>query len=308
MWIFISGQTGFYFDMNRKNYNPKPPWLRKSLATGPEFEKTRTLLRREGLTTVCHEARCPNIRECFSRKTATFMIMGNRCTRNCRFCAVANGRPDPPDRSEPERLARAARDLGLRYVVVTSVTRDDLPDGGASCFADTVQAICKTIPCALVEVLIPDFSGNRDALLSVLEAKPSVMNHNIETVERLYSDIRPGADYNRSLSLLKEAASRGETVKTGLMLGLGETGKELEQTLRDSLNAGVRILTMGQYLQPAPDKERVSRFVPPEEFDEWKTEALHMGFTAVASGPFVRSSYNAAGLYNTFLAATSPSR
>lgn len=287
---------------NHNRPSPKPPWLRKKLATGPGYEQTRSFLRKQALHTVCQEARCPNLRECFSRRTATFLIMGNCCTRNCRFCAITQGRPEPPDRFEAEGVAAAVKDLDLTYVVITSVSRDDLPDGGASCFVETMEAIGRRVPGALMEVLIPDFRGNREALLLVLRSGPTVLNHNVETVPRLYPDIRPEADYNRSLEVLKRSAdfSASLPVKTGLMLGLGETVDELKETLRDIHQAGARILTLGQYLQPAAGKHPVARFVPPEEFEQWKEEALSMGFAAVASGPFVRSSYDAAGLHGSF--------
>ncbi len=283
--------------MKHTRHIPKPRWLKQNLVTGPGFEQTRELLRQKGLTTVCSEARCPNIRECFSRHRATFLIMGGICTRNCRFCAVEQGQPEPPAGDEAQRVAEAAFNLNLDYVVVTSVTRDDLPDGGASHFAATIAAVRFTNPGTKVEVLVPDFMGDLSALSTVLEAEPVVINHNIETVSRLYPAIRNGADYFRSLGLLETAARRGTIpVKTGLMLGLGESEQELRQAFIDVRNAGTRILTLGQYLQPAPDKIPVSRYVPPDEFDHWKNEALSMGFAAVASGPFVRSSYDASGL------------
>lgn len=282
--------------------SPKPKWLRKGLAAGPGYEQTRSFLREKGLHTVCQEARCPNLRECFSRSTATFLILGNRCTRNCRFCAVTQGRPEPPDRLEAEQVAAAAADMNLTYVVITSVTRDDLADGGASCFVETIEAIRRRVPGARVEALVPDFRGDPEALCSVLRSGPAVLNHNMETVLRLYPDVRPGADYHRSLELLGRAASFKSSMpaKTGLMLGLGETTDELKETMQDIYRAGARILTLGQYLQPAPGKHPVARFIPPEEFEAWKKEALAMGFAAVASGPFVRSSYNAAELHLSF--------
>ncbi|MCK9229133.1 MAG: lipoyl synthase [Syntrophales bacterium] len=287
----------------RTRPSPKPKWLKKRLAAGPGFEPTRSFLRENALHTVCEEARCPNLRECFSRGTATFLILGNRCTRNCRFCAITQGRPDPPDRLEAGRVAAAAEDMNLAYVVVTSVTRDDLADGGASCFAETVTAIRRRVPGAAAEILVPDFQGDREALLGVLRSGPAVLNHNMETVSRLYPVVRPGADYDRSLGVLARAAAFSPSipVKTGLMLGLGETAAELKETLKDIYRAGARIITLGQYLQPAPGKHPVARFVPPEEFEQWKEEARATGFAAVASGPFVRSSYDAAALHGSFL-------
>ncbi|MFZ0132732.1 MAG: lipoyl synthase, partial [Desulfobacterales bacterium] len=253
------------------------------------------------LHTVCQEAKCPNIWECFSSRTATFLILGDRCTRNCRFCAVAHLPVEPPDAGEPERVAEAVAKMGLGYVVVTSVTRDDLPDGGAGHFAATIRAIRRRVPRAGIEVLIPDFQGNAAALRSVLDARPHVLNHNIETVPRLYAEVRPGAVYSRSLALLGQARRHDASVatKSGLMLGLGETDTEIRQTLRDLLDVGCRLLTLGQYLQPSRDHLPVARYVPPAEFDQWKQSALQMGFNEVASGPFVRSSYHAQELFST---------
>jgi len=277
----------------------KPPWLIRRLPTVPEYEKIRSLLSEGRLHTVCQEARCPNIWECFSCQTATFLIMGDRCTRRCRFCAVTQGQPGPLDFGEPERVAEAVCTLKLRYAVITSVTRDDLPDGGAGCFAETIRAIRRKMPDTRVEVLIPDFQGNQDALRTVMEAGPDVLNHNIETVPRLYPAVRPQAIYSRSLELLRRVHSYGDRVpvKSGLMLGLGETSHEIRETLHDLLNAGCRILTLGQYLQPSEAQVPAARFVTPEEFDEWREIALHKGFSQVASGPFVRSSYHAKELF-----------
>ncbi len=277
----------------------KPEWLRKKLPSGPEYEKIRRLLAQSRLHTVCQEARCPNMFECFKSGTATFLILGDRCTRDCRFCAVVHGRPSPPDADEPARVAGAAASLGLEYVVVTSVTRDDLPDGGASAFRDTIYALRKRIPHVSVEVLIPDFQGSNAALEEVLSARPNVLNHNIETVPRLYASVRPGAAYTRSLEVLSNAGRRAPDipVKSGMMLGLGESEKEVDETLHDLADAGCRLLTLGQYLQPGPQHTPVSRFIPPQEFQSWKDRALEIGFKAVASGPFVRSSYHAREMY-----------
>jgi lipoic acid synthetase len=277
----------------------KPPWLRRRLPTGPVYEQVRSLLQKGCLHTVCQEARCPNLWECFSEKTSTFMILGDRCTRNCRFCAVAHGPRALPDPAEPGRVARAAADLGLSYVVVTSVTRDDLPDGGAGLFADTIRALRHRIPGVAVEVLIPDFQGSPDALRAVLAAHPDVLNHNIETVPRCYPTVRPEADYQRSLELLARGGRWAPDIptKSGLMLGLGETEIEIRATLRDLRNAGCSILTMGQYLQPTQNHLPVSRYVPPEAFDQWRRTGLDMGFVEVAAGPFVRSSYHARESY-----------
>lgn len=273
----------------------KPPWLRRRLPTGPEYEKIRKSLSDRRLHTVCQEALCPNIWECFSCQTATFLIMGERCTRNCRFCAVTQGQPEPPDTAEPERVAEAVCSMKLRYAVITSVTRDDLPDGGAGCFAETIRAVRRKMPDTLVEVLIPDFQGDSDALRIVMEAGPDVLNHNIETVSRLYPEVRPQAVYFRSLELLRRVYGYNAAipVKSGIMLGLGETSQEIHDSLHDLLNARCRILTLGQYLQPSRKHLPVARFVPPEEFEYWRETALNMGFSQVASGPFVRSSYHA---------------
>ncbi|MGD8294044.1 MAG: lipoyl synthase [Desulfobacterales bacterium] len=277
----------------------KPPWLKQRLPTGPEFEKIKGMISQDRLHTVCQEAGCPNMWECFSHHTATFLIMGSRCTRNCRFCAVAEGPLEPPDPDEPARVADVARQMGLKYVVVTSVTRDDLPDGGARIFAETIMKIRQQIPDVRVEVLIPDFQGSRQALETVLNAHPDVLNHNIETVPRLYAEVRPQADYRRSLELIQRAHAFDDALmtKSGLMLGLGENRKEVSRTLEDMLEAGCRLLTLGQYLQPSKEHLPVKRFIPPEEFDQWRQKALKMGFVEVASGPFVRSSYHARELF-----------
>jgi lipoic acid synthetase len=279
----------------------KPSWLRKKFPRGPEYEIIRSLLKEKHLHTVCEEAKCPNIWQCFSRKTATFLIMGSICTRNCRFCAITNGKPDIPDPGEPARVAEAALKMDLHYVVVTSVTRDDLPDGGASCFAYTIGEIREKMPDTLVEVLIPDFLGDSDALRAIVNARPDVVNHNLETVPRLYQSVRPEASYERSLEVLKLVGKFDPSIptKSGIMLGLGETGEEIRNTLGDILDTGCRIVTLGQYLQPSPDHLPVERFVHPDEFDKWCDSALEMGFSAATSGPFVRSSYHARELYDT---------
>lgn len=279
----------------------KPPWLRRKLPSGPVYEQVKSLIRDGELHTVCQEAKCPNQWECFSCRTATFLIMGPRCTRNCRFCAVEHGPLGLPDPEEPARVAEAAGRLGLRYVVVTSVTRDDLPDGGAALFAATIKAIREKVPDVLVEVLVPDFQGDADALRKVVAARPDVLNHNVETVPRLYPSVRPGAVYRRSLELLSGAKESDPSLptKSGLMLGLGESSEEIRETLQDLLNARCNLLTLGQYLQPSSGHLPVERFITPEEFAGWKAIALEMGFSQVASGPFVRSSYHAKDLYGT---------
>jgi lipoic acid synthetase len=278
----------------------KPRWLRRRLPSGPEYEQVRDLIKKGRLHTVCQEAACPNQFECFSNHTATFLIMGDRCTRNCRFCNVETGtRPAPLDSDEPARVAEAVEQLGLHYVVITSVTRDDLPDGGAGHFAATIHEIRKRRPDSVIEVLIPDFLGDAAALRTVLDAGPDVLNHNIETVARLYPQVRPQAVYRRSLALL-EAVSRHRPAippKSGLMVGLGETLQEIRQTLTDLRQSGCRFLTIGQYLQPTLDHLPVRRYVTPEEFEELGDVARGMGFEAVASGPFVRSSYHAREMY-----------
>ena len=279
----------------------KPLWLKQRLPVGPEYEKVRLMLRENRLHTVCQEARCPNIWDCFSKMTATFMILGDCCTRDCRFCAVEQGPCEPPDPEEPERVAAAVETMGLDYVVVTSVTRDDLPDGGAGWFARTIREIHKRLPDLPVEILVPDFMGSRGAIRTVLEPNPAVLNHNIETVPRLYGIVRPRADYGRSLELLgcAKGLNADLPIKSGLMLGLGETDGEIRRTLADLLEAGCTLLTLGQYLQPSKDHLPVARYVPPEAFENWRTFALNMGFAGVASGPFVRSSYQAKKLYET---------
>jgi lipoic acid synthetase len=282
-----------------KKHVRKPEWLKRNLPSGPAYERVRNLLSKSGLHTVCREAKCPNMWECFSRHTSTFLIMGPNCTRNCRFCAVEQGPLGLPDPEEPVRVAEAAQKMKLKYVVITSVTRDDLPDGGAGHFASTVRQVKNTIPDVLVEILIPDFLGDEKALNIVMESGPDVLNHNIETVSRLYPSVRPEADYFRSLEVLRHAKKMNTSVltKSGLMLGLGELPGEVGETLKDLVEAGCNILTIGQYLQPSSRHIEVDRFVSPEEFDNWRNTALETGFSEVASGPFVRSSYHAKELY-----------
>lgn len=274
---------------------PKPPWLRIRFPSGPQYEQTRRRLHQGRLHTVCQEACCPNMFECFSRHTATFLILGDHCTRDCAFCAVRHGALQPPDPEEAQRVADTAEELKLGYVVVTSVTRDDLPDGGAGQFAATIRALRRTIAGVRVEVLIPDFQGDTAALQTVLDAGPDVLNHNIETIPRLYAAARPQALYQRSLRLLEDAAALTPHIatKSGLMLGLGETDNEIQASLGDLRRVHCRILTLGQYLQPGPENHPVIRYVPPEEFSRWRESALAMGFDDVAAGPFVRSSYRA---------------
>ncbi|HOX87042.1 MAG TPA: lipoyl synthase [bacterium] len=272
---------------------PRPAWLKIKLPAGRNFCQVRDLVRDQQLHTVCESARCPNLGECWGRKTAAFMILGDICTRNCRFCAVHQARPNAIDPQEPERLAETVRDLGLRYVVITSVTRDDLPDGGANHFAETIRQLRRLPRKCRIEVLIPDFQGDARALQTVLDAEPDVLNHNIETVSRLYPQVRPMADYRRSLLLLSRAGQNGAVVKSGLMLGLGEETHEVMQTLQELRDHGVQLLTLGQYLQPSRNHLPVARYVTPEEFAEFKSRGLEMGFSGIESGPLVRSSYHA---------------
>jgi lipoyl synthase len=289
----------------------KPPWLRQRLPADPAFGRMEALLAENGLHTICQEGRCPNRGECFSRKTATFLILGDRCTRRCGFCGVAHGAPAPPDAAEPSRIAAAAAALSLAYCVVTSVTRDDLVDGGAGVFAETIRALRNCIPGARIEVLIPDFAGNAAALEIVIAARPDVIAYNLETVERLYPEARPQAAFARSLELLRRIrrAAPGIRVKSGMMLGLGERPGEVEAALRGLLDAGCRIITLGQYLRPKKECLPVIRHLPPEEFDAWRETARSMGFERVASGPFVRSSYHAEELFSPGIAsATTPNR
>jgi lipoic acid synthetase len=274
-----------------------PAWLVRQAPDTGSIKRMEARLDQLRLATVCQSAHCPNLGECFQQGTATFMILGRNCTRNCRFCAVDKKRPDPLDPDEAQRVAQAAESLGLRHVVVTSVTRDDLPDGGAGQFAATIGAVRRSCPGAMVEVLIPDFRGSVQALDLVVAARPDVFNHNLETVPRLYASIRPQAGYRRSLAVLRHAADYGLAVKSGLMLGLGETDAELLETLRDLKRAGCVYLTLGQYLAPSAAHAPVVRWVSPEEFDDWADQARRLGFGGVASGPLVRSSYRAGELF-----------
>ncbi|WP_310600092.1 lipoyl synthase [Desulfobulbus sp.] len=277
----------------------KPHWLRRALPTGPQYERIRSLIKDQCLHTVCQEAMCPNQFECFAKGTATFMILGDRCSRACRFCAIGHGPQGPPDPQEPDRVVAAVRAMGLSFCVLTSVTRDDLADGGAAHFAATIRAIRQANPHTLVEVLIPDLQGDADALKIVLNARPDVLNHNLETVARLYPTVRPEADYRRSLEMLRRAGSLAPSIvrKCGIMVGLGETTAELAGLFADLRQTGCDILTIGQYLQPSRHHLPVVRFLPPDEFETLETLALAAGFGAVAAAPFVRSSYQAETLY-----------
>jgi lipoic acid synthetase len=273
----------------------RPDWLRVRLPVGENYNDLKQLMRSKSLHTVCEEARCPNMGECWANRTATFMILGSVCTRSCGFCAVATGRPMALDWEEPRRVAEAVTQMGLNHVVVTSVDRDELHDGGATLFAATIRWIRRLNPSCAVEVLTPDFKGSRDALKVVMDARPDVFNHNVETVPRLYRRVRPQAVYERSLDVLawaKEMRPEKPT-KTGFMLGLGETHDEIVETMRDIKARDVDILTIGQYLRPSPQHLPIERYVPPDEFREYARIGREMGFRNVYSGPLVRSSYHA---------------
>ena len=270
-----------------------PSWFRVRVNTGPQFRRLKETLSQNDLNTVCEEAQCPNQQECWNRGTATFMILGDICTRSCGFCSVQSGQPKALDWKEPERVAKAVAQLGLRHVVITSVNRDELEDGGASVFSLTIEKIRSQSPSSTIEVLIPDFRGVWDALAFVLKAKPDILNHNLETVPRLYRLVRTQAKYQRSLEVLKRAKNAGMRTKTGLMLGLGEQWDEILQVMRDIRKIDCDILTVGQYLQPTLEHLPVVRFYHPDEFERLREEGLKMGFQHVASGPLVRSSYHA---------------
>lgn len=273
--------------------NRKPEWLRAKLPTSQRYKDVRELVDTHKLHTVCQSAQCPNMGECWSRGTATVMILGNVCTRSCTFCAVQTGRPTEFDLGEPARVADSVAKMGLKHAVITSVTRDDLKDGGASVWAATIRAIRHRCPDTSIEVLIPDFRGKTEPLDIVLDAKPDILNHNVETVLRLQRPVRKTATYDVSLGVLKHAKSRGFVTKSSIMLGMGETKEEIAQTLRDLRAVDCNIATLGQYLQPTPKHAPIDRWVTPEEFAEWKTYGLSIGFDVVESGPLVRSSYHA---------------
>ncbi|KGQ69893.1 lipoyl synthase [Chelonobacter oris] len=276
---------------------PKPAWMKIKLpASSAKIEGIKNAMRKHGLHSVCEEASCPNLAECFNHGTATFMILGAICTRRCPFCDVAHGKPLPPDQDEPRKLAMTIRDMKLRYVVITSVDRDDLRDGGAAHFGECVKAIRELNPAIKIEILVPDFRGKIDVALDILAKNPpDVFNHNLENIPRLYKEIRPGADYQWSLRLLREFKALFPHIptKSGLMVGLGETNSEILAVMQDLRNNGVTMLTLGQYLQPSRHHLPVDRYVSPTEFDEMKQKAVAMGFEHAACGPFVRSSYHA---------------
>lgn len=281
----------------------KPDWLKVKIRSGAESNTVNQILNRLSLHTVCQEANCPNLMECFSKKTATFMILGSQCTRNCKFCNVTKGKPEPVDEKEPVNVANAVHELGLKYVVITSVTRDDLNDGGASHFAKVIESIKDMNENIIVEVLIPDFKGDELALKKVVKAKPEVINHNVETIPRLYSTVRPMAIYERSLKLLENVKKMDKNIltKSGIMLGLGEKEEEVIELMKDLLKVNCDMLTIGQYLAPSKKHHPVIEYVHPEQFEKYKEIGMELGFKFVASAPLVRSSYHAAEVTNTIL-------
>lgn len=279
----------------REKPTMRPAWLKKRITINDQQTRIYELLAGLHLNTVCQSAMCPNIAECFAKGTATFMILGNVCTRNCRFCAVEHGETLPVDEDEPKRLALAAKEMGLKHVVVTSVTRDDLSDGGAGQFAKTIDEIHNQVPNATIEVLTPDFQGDESALALVIKSKPDIFNHNVETVPRLYPEVRPQADYKRSLGVLEKAKKIDSHIwtKSGIMIGLSETRSEISEVMKDLIGVGCDILTVGQYLSPSSFHVKIHEYIHPEVFKEIEQEARELGFAYVASGPFVRSSFNA---------------
>jgi lipoyl synthase len=281
----------------------KPSWIKTRAKMGPEYTELKNLVRREGLHTVCEEAGCPNIYECWEDREATFLIGGEQCTRRCDFCQIDTGRPAELDRDEPRRVAESVQAMGLRYATITGVARDDLPDQGAWLYAETVRQIHAVNPGTGVENLIPDFSGDPDLLTQVFDSRPEVLAHNLETVPRIFKRIRPAFRYERSLDVLRQARAYGLVTKSNLILGLGETREEVSEALRDLHAAGCDLVTITQYLRPSPRHHPVERWVKPEEFVELKAEAEEIGFAGVMSGPLVRSSYRAGRLYQQAVAA-----
>jgi len=281
----------------------KPPWIKTRLRTGPEYTELKSLVRREGLHTVCEEAGCPNIYECWEDREATFLIGGDQCTRRCDFCQIDTGKPAEYDRDEPRRVAESVAQMGLKYATVTGVARDDLPDGGAWLYAETARQIHAMVPGCGVELLVPDFNANRDQLEEVFSSRPEVFAHNIETVPRIFRRIRPAFRYERSLQVITMAREAGLVTKSNLILGLGEEREEVLQAMRDLHEAGCDLLTITQYLRPTPRHHPVERWVKPEEFVELQREAEAIGFAGVMSGPLVRSSYRAGRLYQQAIAA-----
>lgn len=271
----------------------KPDWLKVKFTVNDDFRDLQTIMRDHHLHTVCQSARCPNQSDCWQRRTATLMILGNTCTRNCRFCAVESGKPASVDLQEPAKVGQAVKLMGLKYAVITSVTRDDLSDGGAAVWAETIREIRRQNPDCKIEVLIPDFRGEINALEMVLNAQPDVLGHNLETVPALYPAARPQADYQQSLRMITESKKRGSVTKTGIMVGLGETREQVVELMQDALAAGCDILTIGQYLQPTKNHLPVMQYVTPDEFKSYEITGLKLGFRAVFSGPLVRSSLHA---------------
>ncbi len=270
-----------------------PPWFKVRLQTGPDYQELSRITQDLKLHTICEEARCPNKWECWNARTATFLILGDICTRRCHYCSVSTGRPLPVDQDEPRRIGEAVQALGLRHAVITSVNRDELADGGASVFVETIREIRRRIPSCTVEVLIPDFEGNEAALATVCAEQPEILNHNIETVARLFPSLRPQGKYQRSIELLGRAKQSGMTTKSGLIVGMGESLDEAREVMRDLRAVGCDIITIGQYLQPTKEHLPVARFYHPDEFAQLKAEGFAMGFSHVESGPLVRSSYHA---------------
>lgn len=300
MSVNMDSKAVLHPDMHSKNIVARekpiriPDWLRRPIQTDKSYSETHNALKKNGLHTVCEDAKCPNRHECWNHGTATIMILGNICTRACTFCSIATGKPNGLDLLEPDRVALAVEKMGLSHVVITSVTRDDLPDGGAEIFGQTVERVKERIPEITVEVLTPDFWGRKEKLYRVLDAGPIVFNHNIETVRRLQRAIRSGATYDRSMKILRYASEHSDIkVKSGIMLGLGESNEEVLETINDLYSNGVRLLTIGQYMQPTKDHAIMRRYVEPREFVELEDAAYEVGFDAVASGPLVRSSYRA---------------
>ncbi|WP_214326857.1 lipoyl synthase [Nonomuraea sediminis] len=281
----------------------KPPWIKTKLKTGPEYTELKSLVRREGLHTVCEEAGCPNIYECWEDREATFLIGGDQCTRRCDFCQIDTGKPKEYDKDEPRRVAESVQQMGLKYATVTGVARDDLPDGGAWLYAETARQIHALLPGCGVELLVPDFNGNREQLEEVFSSKPEVFAHNIETVPRIFKRIRPAFRYDRSLKVITMAREAGMVTKSNLILGMGEEREEIVQAMRDLHEAGTDLLTITQYLRPTPRHHPVDRWVKPEEFVELQAEAEAIGFAGVMSGPLVRSSYRAGRLYKQAIEA-----
>ena len=288
--------TGASSEPQAENEQPRrrlPPWFKVTVRQGPDYQEIRRTMDTLELHTICEEARCPNVWECWNNRTATFLILGDICTRRCHYCAVTTGRPDGLDLEEPVRVAQAVEALGLRHAVITSVNRDELDDGGAAIYAATIREIRQKIPTCAVEVLIPDFDGNEAALKTVLDERPEILNHNIETVRRLFPSIRPQGKYDRSIQLLDRAKRMGARTKSGLIVGMGETMDEARAVMRDLRAVGCDMMTIGQYLQPTKRHLPVARFYLPDEFAALKEEGMALGFSHVESGPLVRSSYHA---------------